>query len=72
MRCLWFNPSNDRHYQIDISKNLFGQWEVIRSWWGQKRDGGVLTVPCESLTECLVEWKKIERLRKYHGYKRIK
>ncbi len=71
MCSLWFNPSNGRHYQIDISKDLSGEWDMVREWWGQKRHGGKLKAHFFSLTECLVEFKKIEQLREYRGYKKI-
>ncbi|MEM9817193.1 MAG: hypothetical protein AAF827_12425 [Cyanobacteria bacterium P01_D01_bin.6] len=37
----WQRPTDGRRYRVELSQNLFGEWVLIREWWGvaSKRRG---------------------------------
>lgn len=63
------NSLNMRYYRVMLTKDLFEQWVVVKSWGGINKAGGrVLTVPCHSYDEALNLIEKLNCLRLKRGY----
>ena len=57
-----------RYYELRLQQDLFG-WVVVKAW-GRKesRLGQVRSVPCDSYSEALQEWRAGLRARQRRGY----
>jgi len=72
MRQEWFNPHNGRHYLVDLYEDLFGDWILIRRWWGARRTGNQNMAMMPSRADALNEVRNIEVKRRSHGYQRVR
>jgi hypothetical protein len=72
MRQEWFNPYNGRHYLVDLYEDLFGDWILIRRWWGARRAGNQKTAMMLSHADALNEVRNIEVKRRSHGYQSVR
>lgn len=64
--------SETRYYRIDVVKDLFGFWLLIRRWGGRyNARGQEKTIPVESYEVGIRLTENIARTRITHGYKEI-
>lgn len=68
MRQDWFNPSNGRHYRVELFEDLLGDWVLVRRWAGAKRPGNQKMALMANHAQALQHLKSIEALRKKRGY----
>ena len=65
----WENLEKKRYYQIYISRDLFGDWVITKSWGSLITAAGRITrVACFSTQEVLNLIEKIKRTRLKRGY----
>lgn len=65
----WENPLSGRYYEVRVLRDLWGHWEILRTWGrigtahgGQQRE----QLACESA--CVAALAGIERRRRTRGY----
>lgn len=64
------NSTNQRYYLVYVTRDLFGEWVILRSWGGINKAGGqTLTAPCLSYEDALVKIEKIKKIREKRGYR---
>ena len=71
----WFTEeweTDSRFYVATIIQNLFGQWEVDRSWGSKqsKRGGGMITL-ADSFDEALAMLADIDKRRQSRNYTKV-
>lgn len=65
----WHRPSDGRRYQAELRQNLFGEWVLVREWWGaftHKR--GHMENSCESYEAGKKQLENVEKCRQRRGY----
>jgi hypothetical protein len=68
-RLRWENGSRRRYYEAVVQQDLFGGWEVWRTWGGiGSARGGQLVVPSASEQAGLIELQLLARGRQRRGY----
>jgi predicted DNA-binding WGR domain protein len=68
-RLRWETCSRRRDYEAVVRKDLFGGWEVWRTWGGLgSTRGGQLVVPSASEQACLAELQTLAAHRQRRGY----
>jgi predicted DNA-binding WGR domain protein len=68
-RLRWENRSRRRYYQAVVQQDLFGGWEVWRTWGGLGSSrGGQLVVPSASEQAGLAELQTLATYRRRRGY----
>jgi predicted DNA-binding WGR domain protein len=68
-RLRWENSSRRRYYEAVVQQDLFGGWEVWRTWGGLGSPrGGQLIVPLASEKTGLAELQTLATHRKRRGY----
>ena len=68
MNFRWENKSNARYYHAILTRDLWGDWVVIKSWGGKTKRGGVKNLFCSSYSEGAQLLGKINKIRQKHGY----
>lgn len=68
----WSWKTEDRYYSLNLSKNLFGEWQIIRKWGGLKtRIHGSKVMYPQNLVDANIQLDKIHKKRKLRGYSLI-
>lgn len=68
-RLRWENRSQRRYYEAVVQQDLFGGWEVWRTWGGlSSARGGQLVVPSASEQAGLAELQSLATHRLRRGY----
>jgi hypothetical protein len=68
-RLRWENRSRRRYYEAVVQQDLFGEWEVWRTWGGLgSARGGQLVVPSASEQAGLAELQSLATHRLRRGY----
>lgn len=63
--------STSRYYRAVVQQNLFGQWELVRSWGGLgTRLGGMLIYPATNREDALARLAEEAQRRRKRGYRR--
>ncbi|MCR6481068.1 WGR domain-containing protein [Variovorax sp. ZS18.2.2] len=67
----WENPLTHRYYEARVCRDLFGQWEILRTW-GRIGSalGRTLRDPQPGEQACDAELEKISLRRQQRGYAR--
>lgn len=65
----WENPGTKRYYHVILSKDLFGQWMVCKTWGGINKAGGrIVLIACKTYHEAVKVVHSIFKVRKRRGY----
>ena len=63
----WFSPT--RYYRLEISKDMFGMWVIIRTWCSRtSAKGSSLVISTAEKAEALAWDAKVSRERTKKGY----
>ncbi len=70
----WHNPTNHRFYLVTRESDLFDDFVITHIAGGAKCKKGkkILTMPMASRKDAADHIKTLKRIRKKHGYKRLK
>jgi hypothetical protein len=68
----WYNPQNERRYLAELFEDLFGDWILIRRWWGVKRRGNKKMALVASYADGLKHLANIDSKRQARGYQRVR
>ena len=65
----WQRPSDSRCYQVELRQNLFGEWVIVREWWGaSSRRRGHMEHCCGSFEMGQRQLAMVEKCRIRRGY----
>lgn len=65
----WSWKTKDRYYNLNLAKNLFGEWQIIKKWGGlRNRIHGSKTMYAKNLVDANLQLNKINKKRKKRGY----
>jgi predicted DNA-binding WGR domain protein len=63
------NQINARYYLVHVTKDLFGDWILIKAWGSINKAGGrIISIPCASYDEAIAKLHAITKTRQKHGY----
>jgi len=68
----WYKPDNGRRYLAELVEDLFGDWILIRRWWGAKRKGNQKMALVQSYADGIERLANIDGKRKARGYQRVR
>ena len=72
MQLRFENSTKLRYYLLVLTRDLFGDWVIIKSWGGLNKSGGRLfTKACASYEEALSAIEVIKRTRSKRGYQLV-
>jgi len=57
-----------RYYRLDVQRDLFGAWCVIREWGRVGSAGQLRTLPCETEAQALRAFEKQLKRKQRRGY----
>lgn len=65
----WQRTRDGRCYQAELRQNLFGEWIVVREWWGTaSRRRGHMEDCCDSFEMGQQQFAMVEKCRARRGY----
>lgn len=64
--------SERRHYEVILTSNLFGDWELVQAWGGKgNRLGRMRAGPVADYAEGLLALARVGRVRERRGYREV-
>ncbi|NEP19321.1 MAG: hypothetical protein F6J97_20915 [Leptolyngbya sp. SIO4C1] len=69
LRRSWYRPTDGRRYQAELCQNLFGEWVLVREWWGVlSKKRGRMEAAFKTFEEGEASLATVTKCRQQHGY----
>lgn len=64
--------TSSRYYEARVQQDLWGEWQVVRTWGGKRsRRGGMKAEVCASREEACARITAVAQHRRQRGYERV-